>query len=152
MGLINNDIYMASNGCEKKGTYISFNNEHVYIYKYNNDYAVTANYRIYWDKSARNVNKQYMDSYSVLVNIKESQLNQNPYTILYSELKRKYVNSDDDMNNESSNITNIAQNATTSEDTNIQMANDDTNAVNADDTNAITSENIGETNIDNSST
>jgi hypothetical protein len=49
-------------------------------------------------------------------------------------------------------MANDATSTVNAEDTNVQMANDDTNAVNADDTSAITNENIGETNIDNSST
>jgi hypothetical protein len=144
MGLINNDIYFASNGCEKKGTYISFNNEQVYIYKYNKDttqYTVTANCRIYWDKSARNSNKQYVDSQSVLVNITESQLNQNPYTILYSELKRKYPNSEDDIT--PNTISNQDTNATVTDNTNISMSNDINNTT--------TNDSTGEINIDNTS-
>lgn len=122
MGLINNDSYVASNGCEKSGTYISFNNEPIYIQrnKYITDtiqYVVTANYRIYWNKTARDANMQYIDSHSISVNIGETELNQSPYRILYSELTHKYPNSEDDINNTLDEDTNTVVNVTINNDT-----------------------------------
>jgi hypothetical protein len=150
MGLINNGTYIATNGCEKKGTYISFNNEQVYIYKYNKDsvqYTVTANCRIYWDKSTRNSNKHHIDSQSILVNITESQLNQNPYTILYSVLKQKFPNSEDDIT--PNTISNQDTNATTTDNTNANIV-DDANISMSNDINNITTNNSAvETNIEN---
>jgi hypothetical protein len=91
MGLINNDMYEASNGTMKSGTYISFNNETIYVAKntYLKDskmYVVNANYRIYWDKTARDSNKPFIELRAVNINVSEYELSQSVYHILYNEL------------------------------------------------------------------
>lgn len=118
MGLINNDIFEASNGVQKNGTYISFANETIYLRKYNpmhaygyppqnnqntqndqNDqkqeqlYVINANYRIYWDAAAREAGKTFIDTRSVNTQIKESQLCSNLYELLYDLLRQQYPNS-----------------------------------------------------------
>lgn len=97
MGLIVNDKYTASNGVEKTGVYISFNSETIYLRKDNdaNKYNVRANYRVYWDKQAKDSSKQFVELHSVSVSIPAEELNCNLFTCLYAELKKKYANSVD---------------------------------------------------------
>jgi len=97
MGLIVNDTYTASNGVEKAGVYISFNSETVYLRKENdeNKYNVRANYRVYWDKQAKDAGKQFVELNSVSVSIPAEDLGSNLFACLYAEIKKKYVNSTD---------------------------------------------------------
>ena len=108
MGLINNDTYTASNGVEKVGTYIAFSNETLYVSQASSMgaagqtasepmYAVRANYRIFWDKAARDAGKNFLDLQSVSTVIPLSELSNNPYNILYEELKKKYTNASDEL-------------------------------------------------------
>lgn len=108
MGLIVNENYVAANGVQKQGVYISFNNETVYLRKGSsgltvypadpalaNKYEVRANYRVFWDKDAKDAGKPFLEVNSVTVSLSEEELNNNLYTCLYNELKKKYVNSVD---------------------------------------------------------
>jgi hypothetical protein len=108
MGLINNDTYTASNGVEKAGTYIAFSNETLYVSQASSMgaagespsepmYAIRANYRIFWDKAARDAGKNFLDLQSVSTVVSLSQLSNNPYTILYDVLKGKYPNATDEL-------------------------------------------------------
>jgi hypothetical protein len=108
MGLIVNENYVAANGVQKQGVYISFNNETVYLRKGSpvpnvypvdstlaNKYEVRANYRVFWDKDAKDSGKSFLELNSVSAFLSEQELNGNLYTCLYNELKKKYVNSVD---------------------------------------------------------
>lgn len=108
MGLIVNENYVAANGVQKQGVYISFNNETVYLRKgssglgvYPQDatmsdkYEVRANYRVFWDKEAKDAGKTFLEINSVSVYVSAEELNGNLFTCLYNELKKKYVNSVD---------------------------------------------------------
>ena len=135
MGLINNDVFEASNGVQKSGTYISFNNETLYLRKLNNPtpalpqpvvpptpvdasdgssssssssssdpvpapekkYSVNANYRVFWDKAARDGGKSFMELRSVSAEVPESALTSNLYEVLYGVLKTQYPNSVDEL-------------------------------------------------------
>jgi hypothetical protein len=97
MGLINNDNYVASNGVEKVGTYISFATETLYLRQAGNQsgvktYMVNANYRIYWDQECREMGKSFIDLKSVSATVTEEQLNSNMYEVLYDALKVIYPN------------------------------------------------------------
>lgn len=106
MGLINNDLYTASNGVQKSGTYISFTNEVLYLKKKEGfvtpatnvpnavakPYTAYANYRIYWDETSRTTNKGFIDLKNITVDLEESELNDSLYTILYAKLKLTYPN------------------------------------------------------------
>jgi hypothetical protein len=118
MGIINNDSFEAGNGVQKSGTYISFNNETLYLRKSGSApapspapvdgsapapapvqealYSVNANYRIFWDKAAKDAGKSFMELRSVSAQIPESQLQGNLYVALYAELKKQYPNSVDE--------------------------------------------------------
>ena len=97
MGLINNDVYVASNGVEKVGTYISFATETLYLRQNSvvsgdQTYSVNANYRIYWDQECREMGKSFIDLKSVSANLTAAQLNGNLYEALYDALKLIYPN------------------------------------------------------------
>jgi hypothetical protein len=97
MGLINNDVYVASNGVEKVGTYISFATETLYLRQNSvisgaQTYSVNANYRIYWDQECREMGKSFIDLKSVSANLTADQLNGNLYEALYDALKVIYPN------------------------------------------------------------
>ena len=104
MGLINNDVYVASNGVEKVGTYISFASETLYLRQSGsmgagqpNVYSVNANYRIYWDQECREVGKSFIDLKSVSVSVSKEQLSGNLYALLYDALKVVYPNTTDEL-------------------------------------------------------
>jgi hypothetical protein len=59
-------------------------------------YQVNANYRIFWDKAARDAGKSFMDLRSVSAQVPESQLSGNLYGMLYEELKKQFPNSADE--------------------------------------------------------
>ena len=97
MGIINNDPFIASSGAEKVGTYISFNSETLYLRKATvNTYTVNANYRIFWDKAAKDANKPFMELRTVSTQVAEADLSGSLYTLLYAELKKLYPNSTDE--------------------------------------------------------
>ncbi len=96
MGLLNNDSYVCSNGVTKTGVYISFNNETIYLCQdASGSYQVRGNYRVFWDKYARDSGKSFMELKSVGVVISASELTGNLYAILYAKLKEQYPNSVD---------------------------------------------------------
>jgi hypothetical protein len=106
MGIINNDVYVCSNGVEKTGTYISFAMETIYVVQNysgmtampdrpNAAYSVRANYRVFWDQDCREAGKSFIDLKSILTTLTSEQLNTNIYSILYEQLKTVYPNSDD---------------------------------------------------------
>lgn len=116
MGLINHDSFTASNGVEKTDTYISFNNETIYLRKMlppanmypsmppggqgfdpSKPYVINANYRIFWDKTAKDAGKSFIELRNITANISEEQLAGNLYAILYDELKTLYPNSEDEL-------------------------------------------------------
>ena len=114
MGLINNDSFTASNGVEKVGTYISFNNETIYLRKSfpamglpavngaaaepaKDTYMVNANYRVFWDKAAKDAGKSFIELRNVSASITSEQLNGNLYAVLYEELKKQYTNCEDEL-------------------------------------------------------
>jgi hypothetical protein len=97
MGLINNDSFEAKNGVQKTGTYISFNGEVLHLQKQNEMYQLVAYYRVYWDKAARDAGKMHIDSGTLIVEIPDTDLNTNLYTILYNDLKTKFTNTTDEL-------------------------------------------------------
>ena len=114
MGLINNDVYTASNGVQKTGAYVCFANETLYLSQqgYINTlppsssdaapsdepvYHVRANYRVYWDKEARDSGKGFIDLQSVSTTVPRSQLSSSLYERLYDVLKQTYPNSVDEL-------------------------------------------------------
>jgi len=100
MGLTNLDNYVASNGVQKVGTYISFANETLYVRQAFNGtsteptYSVSANYRIFWDEAARTANLSYIDLKSISTSVPQSMLSENVYNCLYAELKKMYPNTE----------------------------------------------------------
>jgi hypothetical protein len=111
MGLINNDVYTASNGVQKTGAYICFANETLYLTQQgfmgavpSSDasssepvYHIRANYRIFWDKEARDSGKGFIDLQSVSTTVPRSQLSSSLYERLYDVLKQTYPNSVDEL-------------------------------------------------------
>ena len=111
MGLINNDVYTASNGVQKTGAYVCFANETLYLTQQgfmgavpSSDasssepvYHIRANYRIFWDKEARDSGKGFIDLQSVSTTVPRSQLSSSLYERLYDVLKQTYPNSVDEL-------------------------------------------------------
>ena len=111
MGLINNDVYTASNGVQKAGAYICFANETLYLTQQGSFaaglpsgeassepvYHIRANYRIFWDKEARDSGKGFIDLQSVSTTVLRSELSSNLYERLYAVLKETYPNSVDEL-------------------------------------------------------
>jgi hypothetical protein len=100
MGLINLDNYVCSNGVQKTDTYISFANETLYIRQATAvdgtmTYTVSANYRIFWDETARNNGLSFIDLKSIVATIPQDMLTSNMYACLYEELKKIYPNTTD---------------------------------------------------------
>ena len=105
MGLINNDVYTASNGVQFTGGYISFASETLYLRQASNgsagsassSYTLNANYRIYWNQECREKGLGFVDLKSVSVSCSSSELNNNSYSLLYEELKRVYPNTSNEV-------------------------------------------------------
>jgi hypothetical protein len=101
MGILNLDNYVASNGVQKTGVYISFANETIYVRQaYNSTaanpaYTVNANYRIFWDQQSREGNLSFIDLKSVNACVSQSMLSESMYACLYAELKKIYPNYQD---------------------------------------------------------
>ena len=60
-------------------------------------YHVRANYRVYWDKEARESGKGFIDLQSVSTTVPRSQLSSSLYERLYDVLKQTYPNSVDEL-------------------------------------------------------
>ena len=114
MGIINNDVYVCSNGVQKVGTYISFATETIYVVQNysgmvvmpptpgisppsTNSYSVRANYRIFWDQECRESGKSFIDLKSINTTLTSDQLDSNIYGVLYEQLKVLYPNSSDEL-------------------------------------------------------
>jgi hypothetical protein len=100
MGLINLDNYVCANGVQKTDTYISFANETLYLRQAmavdgTMTYTVSANYRIFWDETARNNGLSFIDLKSIVTTIPQDMLTSNMYVCLYEELKKIYPNTTD---------------------------------------------------------
>jgi len=101
MGILNLDNYVASNGVQKTGVYISFASETIYVRQaYNSTaanpvYTVNANYRIFWDQQSRESNLTFIDLKSVNACVSQTMLAENMYACLYAELKKIYPNYQD---------------------------------------------------------
>ena len=94
MGIINPDLYESSNGIQKNNTYISFNDETLYLRVAGvsdtgvKQYRISANYRIFWDKAARNAGRSFLEIRNVSTVIDCDDLdNTNLYSRLYAKLK-----------------------------------------------------------------
>ena len=96
MGLINHDVFESSNGVQKADSYMSFNNETLYLRKANGAYSVHANYRIFWDKAARDAGKSFLELRNISAQVSEADLANNLYGVLYAELKKQYPNAVDE--------------------------------------------------------
>jgi hypothetical protein len=96
MGLINHDVFESSNGVQKADSYMSFNNETLYLRKANGAYSVHANYRIFWDKAARDAGKSFLELRNISAKVSEADLANNLYGVLYAELKKQYPNAVDE--------------------------------------------------------
>ena len=57
---------------------------------------MNANYRIFWDKGARDAGKSFIELRSVTAEVTESQLQLNLYEVLYAKLRNCYPNSKDE--------------------------------------------------------
>jgi hypothetical protein len=108
MGLINQATYETANGIQKTATYISFNNETIYLSKRstrqamnasdsNNNFIVRANYRIFWDKPARDAGKSFIELKTIETEIAESALSSSLYGVLYARLKEVYPGAVDEI-------------------------------------------------------
>ena len=104
MGLINNDVYTASNGVQFTGGYISFASETLYLRQSFNPngsvgsgYTLNANYRVYWNQGCREKGLSFVDLKAVSISCSSSELNNNSYSLLYDELKRVYPNTSNEV-------------------------------------------------------
>jgi hypothetical protein len=100
MGLINNDVYTATNGVQKSGTYISFGNDKVSMHKSVSKtgvvtYAIRSNAHIYWDNPTRIAGKVSLASQTISTTLTADQLSGNLYGYLYAQLKTMYKNTTD---------------------------------------------------------
>jgi len=98
MGLINNDVYIAPNGVQITGAYISFATETLYLRQAGaGSYNINANYRIYWNQECRETGLSFVDLKTVSASVPSSELSSNLYNILYEALKVIYPNTSDEM-------------------------------------------------------
>lgn len=105
MGIINKDPFLNRYGQELTNTYISLGNNPIELRKEieidNNKntieiYILTAIFNIWLSKESRYNNSSF-SSYVVHKTLSGDEITSNLYTILYTELKKKYTNTTDDL-------------------------------------------------------
>lgn len=96
MGITINDSLTLKVGITKTGTYSSFAKDRVTITS-NDDstYILTSIARIWADKTARDANSPSLQSLRITVGITTDDLEDNLYTLLYTELKTNYTSTTD---------------------------------------------------------
>ncbi len=98
MGIILTDVYTLNNGIELSNVYISFFEEQLFIQPRNlpdgNKFIVSACYRLYKDKTAREEIKEAVEK-STIMNMADNLAV--VYDQLYVALKQKFPSSVDDI-------------------------------------------------------
>jgi len=103
MGLTNTASYTTNSGVVVSNSYISFAYENLYLKQVDANagagsvttYKLHANYRVYWNQSARNNNLGFIDLKPISITLTSAQLSSNPYTLLYNQLKTVYASTTD---------------------------------------------------------
>lgn len=105
MGIIINDTLTLSNGTTATNTYASFKDSEIIIQKHytngnditNYTFYLKSLYTIYINKEFRLENKQFLELKSIHFEITSSDLQIDPYVLLYNKLKTLYINTTDDI-------------------------------------------------------
>ena len=106
MGIINNNAFLTRYGQELTNTYISLGNNVIELKKeteYNENnittgkYILTGIFNIWLSKDARNNSKSTFATHFINKVLTTDEITSNLYNILYSEIKKKYANSADDL-------------------------------------------------------
>lgn len=105
MGIIINDTLTLSNGTTATNTYASFKDSEIKIQKYyingnditNYKFNLKSLYTIYINKEYRLENKPFLELKSINFEITSSDLQIDPYVLLYNHLKTLYTNTTDDI-------------------------------------------------------
>lgn len=108
MGIIINDTLTLTNGTTATNTYASFKDSEIKIQKYytnqinqnditNYKFYLKSLYTIYINKEYRLENKQFLERKSIFFEITSSDLQIDPYVLLYNKLKTLYINTTDDI-------------------------------------------------------
>ena len=97
MGIINKDIFVSQYGQPLTDTYISLGNNNIELRKEDNKYLLLGVFNVWLSKSARDTNKSSFKSIIVHKELTSDEITANIYGILYSELKKKYTNTADDI-------------------------------------------------------
>lgn len=91
MGIIVANSVQLKNGIKKQNCYFCVGNEPIITNKISEDnYVITTNVLIYYDKNARATNSQVLERKKVSVFVNETELSTNAYTLIYDELKKQY--------------------------------------------------------------
>ena len=97
MGIINKDIFVSQYGQSVTDTYISLGNNSIELRKEDNKYLLLGVFNVWLSKSARETNKSSFKSIIIHKELTSDEIISNIYGMLYSELKKKYTNTTDDI-------------------------------------------------------
>ncbi len=100
MGITINDSLALSIGITQANTYSSIGNNDVTISPSSTqslDYDVRGFARVWIDKASRDLDRPIVHATNVSVGITKGQLDENLYTLLYTELKTQYTSTSDVM-------------------------------------------------------
>ena len=97
MGIINNDSFSTRYGQDLSKTYISLGDNCIELRKEEGKYILMGIFNVWLSKESRLNNKSSFSSTIIRKELSASEITSNLYTILYTELKKKYTNTTDDL-------------------------------------------------------
>ncbi|ANS04302.1 hypothetical protein [uncultured Mediterranean phage] len=97
MGIINHDVFANRYGQELTNTYISLGNNSIGIQKNNGKYMLHGSFTIWLSKQIKNKGKNSFNTFTIQKELSSSEITGNIYATLYTELKKIYTNTTDDL-------------------------------------------------------
>ena len=97
MGIINHDVFSNQYGQELTNTYISLGNNSIELQKEGGKYMLRGTFTIWLSKQIKTEGKNSFKVFAVHKELSSSEIIGNVYAILYTELKKIYTNTTDDL-------------------------------------------------------
>ena len=106
MGIINKDPFLNRYGQELTNTYISLGNNHIELRKERETdvddniiekYTLTGIFNIWLSKEQKQKNMSPFNTVVIHKELSSTEITANIYNILYTDLKKKYTNTIDDL-------------------------------------------------------
>ena len=97
MGLINLNTYTTQYGYDVTNTYISVGDNDISLKKDNGSWILEAGLNIWHSKALRETGARPYGSLSVYKVLSSSEINSDIFAIIYTEAKKTYTNTSDDL-------------------------------------------------------